>query len=126
MDDLYQQEILHHFKNPKNYGEMKDPDITVTETNSSCGDSCTYYLKLDQHKKIVKDITFTGTGCAISKAASSMLTEHAKGKTLKELQDLNRQFMESLIGAQVTPGRINCLMLAAKSLQKVGPTENDH
>ena len=123
-DDLYQQEILHHFKNPQNYGELTDADLTITETNASCGDACTYYLKFDTDGQTIKQIKFTSTGCAISKAISSMLTDYAKGKTVEELKALNQEFMEGLLGSKVSPGRTKCLMLAAKAMKKAQPRSN--
>lgn len=121
MDDLYQQELLHHFKNPHNYGELDDADQIVKETNASCGDACTYYLKFGTDRQTIKEIKFTSTGCAISKAVSSMLTDYVKGKTVQELKTLNQDFMESLLGAKVGPGRLKCLMLAAIAMKQAKP-----
>ena len=118
MDDILQEEILHHYKNPQNYGVLKNADNIITETNASCGDSCTFYLKLTSNKSKVKDITFTGTGCSISQASSSLLTTYIKeNPVIKKLPPFNKKFMEKLIGAKINPGRSKCLMISAKAAQ---------
>lgn len=136
IDDLYHQEILEHYKDPHNFGEIDNPDITTGDTNASCGDSFTFYIKLAPNSAlsgsdpkrqrrsspgvggIIEEITFTGQGCAISTASSSMLTNHLKGKPISELSNLNQDFMQRLIGTEITPTRIKCLMLPAKAIQK--------
>lgn len=119
MDDLYQQEILHHFKHPQNYGILHNADLVIEETNSSCGDSATFYIKFSSDKKSIKDIKFTSTGCAISKAASSILTEYIKGKTIKKAQNIQKNIMQELIGIEVGTAREKCLMLAATALRQL-------
>ena len=84
IDDLYQEEILHHYKNPLNYGEIPDADIVIEEKNVSCGDAAIFYIKLSSDKKTVSNISFTSVGCAISTASSSILTEYLKGKSVKK------------------------------------------
>lgn len=135
MDDLYHQEILDHYHHPDNYGEIKDADLTIEETNASCGDSFTFYIKLAKHTQalpggvperqrraspgvgdIIQELKFTGTGCAISTAACSMLTSKLIGQPLSILKTLDFDYMQTLIGAQITPTRLKCLMLPAKAL----------
>jgi nitrogen fixation protein NifU and related proteins len=136
MDDLYHQEILDHYHHPDNFGDLKNPDYLIEETNASCGDSFTFYINLDPSKTlpltkgelegvILQDLKFTGTGCAISTAACSLLTTHLKGKPLKEVENLDPEFMQTLIGSQITPMRLKCLMLPAKAMQKlIKPTKS--
>ena len=82
LDDLYREVILDHNKNPRNFGELGDADRTVEGVNPLCGDKMTLYVKLDAGKII--DIRFEGTGCAISVASSSLMTERLKGITVDE------------------------------------------
>ncbi len=122
MDDLYQQQILDHFKNPRNLGELDDADVVVKETNSSCGDSLTLYIKWgkDSHgTKIIKDIKYKSLGCAISTAATSLLVEKLVGQPASVLSQLTPQYMQALIGAQITPSRLKCLLLPTKALSQI-------
>lgn len=118
-DDLYHQQILDIYKDPPHFGEMKQPDIVITESNSSCGDGFTFFLKLDQNKKIISDITFTGQGCAISTASASLLIDHLIGKPVSEIKKIYQPFMESLIGTKISPARQKCLMLSINGLGKL-------
>jgi nitrogen fixation protein NifU and related proteins len=145
MDDLYQEIILEHYHQPQNFGEIDNPDKVISETNASCGDSFTFYIKLSDNKKIpelrspakggagefrdlkspgsstptIQNITFTGSGCAISTAACSILTEHLKGKPISEIEKLNLGSMQVLLGISVTPTRLKCLMLSARACTKL-------
>ena len=118
MDDLYHQEILDHYHHPDNYGELKNADFTLEETNASCGDGFVFYVILDDLGSTIEDLKFTGTGCAISTAACSILTGKLIGQPLSAIQKLDLDYMQSLIGAQITPTRLKCLMLPARALIK--------
>jgi nitrogen fixation protein NifU and related proteins len=121
MDDLYQQQILDHYKNPRNTGELANADVVVKETNSSCGDSVKFYLKWGhnaQGQKIIQDVKFQGVGCAISTAATSLLTEQLIGQPVSVVDQLTPEFMQDLIGAEITPSRLKCLMLPARALSQ--------
>jgi nitrogen fixation protein NifU and related proteins len=117
MDDLYQQELLDHYKNPHNFGELANPTCQTTETNSSCGDSLT--LKLRIEKDVVTDAKFTGQGCAVSMAATSLLTDYVLGKHVDEIKKIDFEFMQELIGSTISPGRVKCLTLGARALMKL-------
>lgn len=114
MDDLYREELLQHYKNPHNFGELTDSTCQITETNSSCGDSLT--LKLKIVNGIVVDAKFTGNGCAVSMAATSLLTDYIRGKSIEEIKTIDFEFMQDLIGTTVSPGRVKCLTLGARAL----------
>ena len=127
-DDLYHQQILDHYRHPQNFGKLPHADHIITETNASCGDSFTFYLKLNKplplekgelEGVVIKGISFTGTGCAISTAASSLLTQHLQGKSVEEINNIDQTFMQHLIGVKVTPARLKCLMLPAKALESL-------
>ena len=117
IDDLYQQELLNHYKHPHNYGELTDLTCQITETNSSCGDSLTLKLKIVEG--VVTKAKFTGSGCAVSVAAMSLLTDHIKGKSIEEIRMIDVAFMQDLIGTTVSLGRIKCLTLGAKAVMNL-------
>ena len=78
-DEIYKENILDHYKNPRNFGEIVEAEIKRSELNSICGDMIRLFVKLKDNKII--DVKFKGNGCAISMASTSMLTEKLKGKT---------------------------------------------
>jgi len=100
--DLYQELILDHSRRPRNRRRMDDADRRAEGYNPLCGDRVTIFLKLDGD--IVKEATFEGTGCAISTASASMMTESLKGKTLSEAKELFRKFHHLVTGDPVETG----------------------
>lgn len=118
MEDLiYRELILSHWKNPRNYGKIKNPNKISFSSNPACGDKIKMEAKIKKGK--IEDIKFTGEGCIISKAAASLLTEYAKGKDLSHLKNLNRDFMLNLLGIQLSPVRLKCALLALEVLEKL-------
>lgn len=97
MKKFYQELILDHNKNPRNYRIMDPFDLEADGHNPLCGDKLKLYLKLDEDKRIT-DISFTGDGCAISKASASMMTTAIKGKTIEEAEELFSEFHNMSIG----------------------------
>jgi len=94
--DLYQEIILDHNRNPRNFRAIDGATITLEGYNPLCGDRYTIYLMLDGD--LVKDISFTGAGCAISKASASVMTSMLKGKTRAEAEAAFQQFHEVATG----------------------------
>ena len=94
--ELYQEVILDHHKKPRNFRPLADASAKVEGYNPLCGDRVTVYVKLEDG--IVKDISFQGSGCAISTASASMMTESLKGKTLAEAEALFRSFRQLVTG----------------------------
>ena len=94
--ELYQQVILDHNKNPRNFHEMADATTRVDGYNPLCGDHYTVYLKLEDDT--ISDVSFTGSGCAISKASASMMTQAVKGKTKGEAEVLFDEFHRMVTG----------------------------
>jgi nitrogen fixation NifU-like protein len=88
--ELYQSVILDHNKKPRNFREPERTNRTAEGYNPLCGDKLTVYLRLEND--VVSDIGFEGTGCAISKASASLMTESIKGKTVAEVEDLFEEF----------------------------------
>jgi nitrogen fixation NifU-like protein len=96
LSDLYQEVILEHNKNPRNFREIPDADKTATGNNPLCGDALRVYVDMEDGK--VKDVSFKGSGCAISKASASMMTQVVKGKTKEEAEVLFDEFHRMVLG----------------------------
>ncbi|HEY4710493.1 MAG TPA: SUF system NifU family Fe-S cluster assembly protein [Candidatus Acidoferrales bacterium] len=94
--DLYQDVILEHSKTPRNYGELPAANHKAEGFNPLCGDRFTVYVTLEGD--VVRDISFQGSGCAISKASASMMTQSVKGKTLAEAEKIFERFHEMVTG----------------------------
>jgi len=135
LEDLYQEILMDHYKNPRNSGKLHDADLEVHAKNPFCGDEVELDIKWDGDR--IKDIHFVGHGCVISQASVSLLTEHVKGKTLKEIEGVIQEFSAmikgelekideekldelcALQGVSKFPTRIKCALLAWNTLKKV-------
>lgn len=96
LNDLYQEVILEHNKNPRNFREIADATRTADGNNPLCGDALRVYVEMENDK--VKDVAFKGSGCAISKASASMMTQAVKGKTREEAEVLFEEFHKMVTG----------------------------
>jgi nitrogen fixation protein NifU and related proteins len=96
LSDLYQEVILDHNKNPRNYREIEGADRTADGHNPLCGDQLKVFIDLEDGR--VKDVSFVGSGCAISKASASMMTQTVKGKTREEAEVLFDEFHRMVLG----------------------------
>jgi nitrogen fixation protein NifU and related proteins len=116
-DDLYRQNILDHYQNPRNFGTLEHPDISAEDSNPLCGDE----IRIDLLVKdgVIEDVRFSGKGCSISRAAASMLTEEIRGKTLEEVKRIGKDDVLEMLGIELGPVRLKCALLALKTL-KVG------
>jgi nitrogen fixation protein NifU and related proteins len=97
MRELYQQMILAHNKNPKNFRVIEDPSHYAEGHNPLCGDNLNVYVTVNSDK-IIEDISFQGSGCAISKSAASMMTEALKGKSEDDAQEMFEQYHQLVTG----------------------------
>ena len=115
---MYNKKVLQHFKSPHNFGKIKNPDGTGKVGNIICGDVMWMYIKIGKNKKeeeIIKDIKFETYGCVAALASSSIVTDLAKGKTIKQAIKINqKQMVESLGG--LPPVKIHCSILAVDAL----------
>jgi nitrogen fixation NifU-like protein len=124
LTDLYQQLILDHSKSPRNFRVLPDANRTAQGTNPVCGDNYTFYAKVDSD--IVREISFQGSGCAISKASASLLTENLQGRTIAEAKNLFNKVhdlvrtgnldgdvgkLAALAGVHKFPARVKCAIL---------------
>ncbi|RMD96165.1 MAG: SUF system NifU family Fe-S cluster assembly protein [Calditrichaeota bacterium] len=136
LDALYQEIILDHYKNPRNFNKLDESREKAHFENPSCGDQIDLQIWVDENR-VVQDIRFYGRGCAISQASASLMTEMVKGKTIDEVKDYIESFhslvtgegeitvdlgdLEALAGVRKFPVRVKCAMLgwtALKSLIK--------
>jgi nitrogen fixation NifU-like protein len=113
MDDLYRENILDHYKRPRNFGRPEEFDLDYEDTNPFCGDEQHVFIELDEDDR-VRRVSFEGKGCAISTAATSMLTEELDGKTREELLRLPMDFVLDLLGIDISATRMKCAMLGLK------------
>lgn len=116
MEDLYRENILDHYQNPRNYGTLDNPDISYEDDNPMCGDVIRIDIKLDEHNR-VSQVGFSGEGCAISTASASMLTEEILGRSLDEVKQLSKDDILDMLGIQLGPVRIKCALLSLKVLK---------
>lgn len=115
MDDLYRENILEHYKHPRNQGTLDHPDVSYEDANPLCGDRIRMDLKLrDGH---IDQIRFSGHGCSISQAAASMLCEAVEGKPLEEVKKIGRDDVLEMLGIELGPVRLKCGLLALKTLK---------
>jgi nitrogen fixation NifU-like protein len=119
MDDFYREEILEHYTHPHHYGTLENPDISHEENNPLCGDRIRFDIQLDDDGETVKDVRFSGVGCAISKASASMLSDLLVGRTLDEIKTLTNEDVLDELGIDLGPVRLKCALLPLKVV-KVG------
>ena len=115
--DMYREMILDLYENPLNHGELDPHTFSHEEDNPLCGDVVRIDVLLDDDKKI-KDIKWSGDGCAISMASASLMTDHVKGMTVEEVMELNGQDAVDLLGVtNLSMGRVKCAILSIKVLK---------
>ncbi|MCX8028697.1 MAG: SUF system NifU family Fe-S cluster assembly protein [Brevinematales bacterium] len=117
MSDIYLEHILDHYKNPRNYGKIENPDAYFEGGNPTCGDMVRMYVKLDDDRKVIKDVKFEGKGCAISQASASLLTELVKGKDIEFVKNLTRDDIINELGIEISPTRMKCAILSLETLR---------
>ena len=104
LKDLYQEIILDHSRNPRNFGTMENPDKSAYGNNPLCGDQVTVFLSLEGDKLL--DTSFDARGCAISIASASMMTEMVKGKSIDHAKELFEKFTSLVTGDTDPPGEL--------------------
>jgi len=114
--DIYHEMIVDYSRNPINYGEIENHDVTFHDSNPLCGDSIDIDMKIDDNK--VTDIKFHGKGCAICMACTSVLTEITKGKSLDDVRKIEKNDVLSELGLEhLQAVRIKCALLSLKVLK---------
>ncbi len=112
---MYSEKVMDHFKNPRNVGEIENADGVGTVGNPTCGDLMTMYIKVKDEK--IEDVKFKTFGCGAAIATSSMATEMAKGKTIKEAMNISRAEVAQNLGG-LPPIKMHCSNLAADALHE--------
>jgi nitrogen fixation NifU-like protein len=111
LESLYREVILDHYKNPRGHGVIEDADAQADGLNPLCGDEISIYVAFDEDGETIHDVKFSGRGCAISQAATSMLVDLAKGRTATELAQMPKDELLEEIGIPLTPIRLKCALL---------------
>lgn len=116
MDDLYRENILDHYRHPRNAGTLENPTHSHEEDNPLCGD----VIRIDLHvneDNVIDQVAFKGRGCAISQASASMLTEMIEGKSLEEAKQISKEDILEALGIPIGPTRLKCALLSLKVLK---------
>ena len=116
-DQMYREVILDHYKNPRGHGLIENPDAQAEGQNPLCGDEVSVYVKFGADGDTIEDLSFVGRGCAISQAATSMLTELVQGRSAQEVAALPRDELLDEIGIPLTPVRLKCALLGLSTLK---------
>jgi nitrogen fixation NifU-like protein len=117
LESLYREVILDHYKNPRGHGVIEDADAEAEGQNPLCGDEVSVYVAFDEDGETIEDVKFSGRGCAISQAATSMLMEMTKGRTAEQVAALDKEELLAEIGVPLTPVRLKCAMLGLTTLK---------
>jgi len=113
MDELYRDQILEHYKRPHNFGRPESFDLDYEDTNPLCGDEQHVFIKLGDDGKVT-EVGFEGQGCAISTAATSLLTDELEGMSREEMLRLPKEYVLDLLGIDISATRMKCAMLGLK------------
>ncbi len=112
--DIYVEEIISHYEHPHNKRKMAEADASFHDDNPLCGDEMTMYVKIKGGK--IADVSFEGSGCAISQATASMLTDLVKNMSVEEAKKVDYEKVKELIGIDPGPARMHCATLPLKTL----------
>jgi nitrogen fixation NifU-like protein len=116
MPALYSDILLDHFRHPRNYGRIVEPDISNEQFNPLCGDRIRIELKLE--RSTVKEVRFKGDACAISTAAASLLTELVLGEAIDQLANIPDARLIAALESDIQPARLQCALLPLQALRK--------
>ena len=116
-DQLYREVILDHYKNPRHHGTIVSPDAEAEGQNPLCGDEVTVSVRFGADGETIEEMRFSGRGCAISQAATSMLTELVQGRKASEIAELPKEELLGEIGIPLTPVRLKCAILGLTTLK---------
>ncbi len=121
MEDLYREVILDHYKNPRGHGVIEDADAQAEGLNPLCGDEVTIYVQFGEDGETVDEVKFSGRGCAISQASTSMLMEMVQGRTATEIAELPKEDLLEEVGIPLTPVRLKCASARARGAEGRAP-----
>lgn len=112
---MYKEHILELYKNPSNFGTLKNPTHEKTSYNSVCGDEVTVHLLVKDNA--VKDIKFSGSGCVISMVASSLLTDKIKGMAVSDIKNMKAEEVLSMLNMKLNLARVKCALLSFEAVK---------
>jgi nitrogen fixation NifU-like protein len=119
--DIYAENILDHFRNPRNHGEPQDCTVVQEESNIECGDKVKVWLKLSaarsEKSKRIERIGWEGTGCAISQASMSILSEELEGQSDEDVEKLTKEDVYKLLGVPIGPRRFKCALMSLHAVK---------
>jgi nitrogen fixation protein NifU and related proteins len=113
VDELYRDQILEHYKQPRNFGRLDQFDLEFEDNNPFCGDEQHVFLRLGEDGKVA-EVSFEGQGCAISTAATSLLTDELEGMSPDEILALPKEYVLELLGIDISATRMKCALLGLK------------
>jgi nitrogen fixation NifU-like protein len=116
-EDMYREVILDHYKNPRGHGVIEGADAEAEGQNPLCGDEVSIYVSFEHGSDAIEEVKFSGRGCAISQAATSMLMEMVQGRTAQEVASLSKDELLEEIGIPLTPIRLKCALLGLTTLK---------
>ena len=116
-DQLYRELILDHYKNPRHHGPLEEADAHAEGQNPLCGDEVAISVRFGEDGDTIQEIAFQGRGCAISQAATSMLTELVEGRKASDVAALPKEELLEEIGIPLTPIRLKCALLGLGTLK---------
>ncbi len=116
-DQMYREVILDHYKNPRGHGVLDPADAQADGQNPLCGDEVSIYVAFGEDGETIEEVKFSGRGCAISQAATSMLMDMVTGKTAAEVAVLDKQELLDEIAIPLTPVRLKCALLGLTTLK---------
>ena len=116
-DQMYREVILDHYKNPRGHGELENADAQAEGQNPLCGDEVSIYVSFESDGDTIDEVKFSGRGCAISQAATSMLMEMVEGRSAREVATMSKEDLLEEIGIPLTPVRIKCALLGLSTLK---------
>ena len=119
MDELYRDQILEHYKRPHNFGKLSEFDLEFEDSNPFCGDEQHVFIKLDEDDRVA-EVSFEGQGCAISTAATSLLTDELAGMSREQLLALPKGYVLELLGIDISARRMKCAILGLKVVKSAG------
>jgi nitrogen fixation NifU-like protein len=115
--DMYREVILDHYKNPRGHGVIEGADAEAEGQNPLCGDEVSIFVSFEQGSDVIEEVKFSGRGCVISQAATSMLMEMVEGRTAQEVASLTKEELLDEIGIPLTPIRLKCALLGLTTLK---------
>lgn len=116
--EIYMQQLMDNYRNPKNVGDMKDYTILQHQKNSTCGDAFDFYLKLDTDGERIVDVKFKGEGCAISTASMSLFSQKIIGMSVCDVKKLDKKDVFDMFGIKISYGKVNCALISLNALKE--------